>query len=80
MLHQRRESSQGLARLLQQLLGLEAKLNQYAQGERFIEAVEAVGGPDLLNQVWESPERLPSLDEIRHPETWIDRVAPALAG
>jgi coenzyme F420 biosynthesis associated uncharacterized protein len=80
VLHQRRESTQGLARLFQQLLGLEAKLNQYAQGEHFIEAVEAVGGPALLNEVWDSPGRLPSLDEIRHPETWIDRVAPALAG
>ena len=37
-----------MARLLQQLIGLEAKLNQYEQGERFIEAVERVGGQALL--------------------------------
>jgi len=79
VLHQRRESTQGVARLLQQLLGLEAKMNQYAQGEQFIEAVEKVGGPQLLSEAWESPEHLPSLDEIRHPERWIDRVAPARA-
>jgi len=80
VLRQRRDSSQGVARLVQQLIGLEAKMNQYAQGEAFIEAVERVGGPQLLSEAWESPDRLPSLDEIRHPETWINRVAPALAG
>ena len=41
VLRQRRQSAQGLARLLQQLIGLEAKLAQYEQGERFIETVEA---------------------------------------
>jgi coenzyme F420 biosynthesis associated uncharacterized protein len=80
VLHQRRESTAGVARLLQQLIGLEAKMNQYAQGEQFIEAVERVGGPQLLSEAWESPDHLPSLDEIKHPETWIRRVAPALAG
>ena len=40
VLRQRRQSAQGFSRLLQQLIGLEAKLNQYEQGERFIEAVE----------------------------------------
>jgi coenzyme F420 biosynthesis associated uncharacterized protein len=80
VLRQRRESTQGMARLLQQLIGLEAKMNQYVQGERFIEEVEKVGGPALLSQAWEAPDRLPTLDEIRHPETWIGRVAPALAG
>jgi coenzyme F420 biosynthesis associated uncharacterized protein len=80
VLRQRRESTQGMARLLQQLIGLEAKMNQYAQGERFIEEVERVGGQALLRQAWESPDRLPTLDEIRNPATWIVRVAPALAG
>jgi coenzyme F420 biosynthesis associated uncharacterized protein len=80
VLRQRRESTQGMARLLQQLIGLEAKMNQYAQGERFIEEVERVGGQALLRQAWESPDRLPTLDEIRDPALWIQRVAPALAG
>ena len=80
VLRQRRESTQGLARLIQQLIGLEAKMNQYAQGERFIEEVERIGGQSLLRQAWEGPERLPTLDEIRNPSLWIERVAPALAG
>ena len=74
VLRERRASVQGPARLLQKLLGLEAKLRQYEQGERFIEAVEEAGGPQLLERAWQGPEWLPSLPEIRDPSSWIDRV------
>jgi len=74
VLRQRRKQTAGLAKLLQQLIGLEAKLNQYAQGERFIEMVETVGGTELLDRAWESPLLLPSIDEIRDPDLWVARV------
>src|SRR3954471_14031731 len=79
VLRQRRQNVSGPARLLQQLVGLEAKLNQYAQGERFIEVVEADGGPSLLARAGESPANLPTLAEIREPSAWIARLTPALA-
>ena len=79
VLRQRRTQAHGLSKILQQLIGIEAKLRQYAEGERFITAVESVGGPALLNNAWRGPEWLPSLDEIRDPQLWIDRVgAPAI--
>jgi uncharacterized protein (DUF2342 family) len=56
------------------LIGLDAKLRQYEQGERFIAAVEGEGGPELLAHAWRGPEWLPSLNEIRVPERWIARV------
>jgi coenzyme F420 biosynthesis associated uncharacterized protein len=74
VLRQRREQAKGPAKLLQQAIGLEAKLKQYEQGERFVEAVELAGGAALLEQVWRGPEWLPSLDEIRRPGLWIDRA------
>ncbi|MBU3700678.1 MAG: hypothetical protein FGM58_01350 [Acidimicrobiia bacterium] len=74
VLRARRESARGLTRVFQQLIGLQAKLAQYAQGEAFIAAVERAGGPELLARAWEGPENLPSLDEIRHPQSWIDRM------
>ena len=37
---QRREQGNPAAKLLQKLIGLEAKMKQYEQGERFIEVVE----------------------------------------
>jgi coenzyme F420 biosynthesis associated uncharacterized protein len=82
-LHARRNARQpAVARLVQQLTGLDAKMKQYEAGERFIEAVEAVGGPELLARVWEGPDKLPTLGEIRDPAAWIRRVtddAPNLA-
>src|ERR1019366_5164608 len=77
VLRERRRRASLPSRLLQQLVGLEAKLRQYEAGGRFIRAVEATGGPELLNRVWEGPEMLPTMDEIRHPETWVTRIGPA---
>ena len=74
VLRERRAQVRGPARLLQQVIGLEAKMKQYEQGERFIEAVEAAGGPELLDHVWQGPEWLPTLQEIREPPLWIERV------
>ena len=77
VLRQRRTQAAGLTKLLQQLIGLEAKLAQYEQGERFIEAVEAEGGTALLDRAWASPLYLPSIAEIREPARWVERVRSA---
>jgi coenzyme F420 biosynthesis associated uncharacterized protein len=74
VLRQRRRQSNPVLHLLQRLIGLEAKLKQYEQGERFIERVEGVGGSELLNRAWESPAMLPGISEIRDPDRWIGRV------
>ncbi len=81
VLKERREQAKGPAKLLQQILGLEAKLRQYAEGEKFVRSVEDAGGRRLFDRVWQGPEWLPSLAEIRDPSTWVRRVTPpALAG
>ena len=79
VLRQRRQQVRGPARLLQRIVGLEAKLRQYAEGERFVNAVEAAGGPALLDRVWRGPEWLPSLSEIRDPGEWVARAGGAPA-
>lgn len=73
VLRQRRRQH-GLAKMLTVLIGLDAKMRQYEQGERFIEQVERDGPPGLLVKVWESPEWLPTWSEIRQPSEWIDRA------
>src|SRR4051794_8719678 len=77
VLRERRQQQRGAARMVQKLVGLEAKLKQYEQGEQFIRAVEAAGGRALFDRVWEGPESLPSGDEIKSPDQWIARVAAA---
>ncbi len=80
VLHQRRASTSGAAKVVQKLVGLDAKLKQYEQGERFIEAIEAEGGPEYLNRAWEGPECLPSLAEIRDPQAWMRRIGAPVPG
>jgi len=75
VLRQRRSAIGPLARQLQKLVGIEAKLKQYEQGGAFIARVEATGGPALLDRAWERPENLPSLAEIRDPDLWVARVS-----
>jgi coenzyme F420 biosynthesis associated uncharacterized protein len=73
-LHERRKE-RGVGRIVSTLIGLNAKMRQYEQGERFIEAVEREGGTELFNRVWQGPEWLPSWPEIRAPDQWIARAA-----
>lgn len=75
VLRQRRADLSPPAKLLQRLLGLEAKMHQYALGERFIEQVERLGGgPEALDPAWRGASWLPTLAEIRAPEQWLERV------
>ncbi|MEU8628725.1 zinc-dependent metalloprotease [Streptomyces sp. NPDC048669] len=69
--------AQGASRLdqaLRKLLGLDAKLRQYRDGERFVRAVVDEVGMDGFNRVWTSPNTLPTKAEIARPADWIARV------
>ncbi|WP_369144931.1 zinc-dependent metalloprotease [Streptomyces sp. R44] len=69
--------ARGASRLdlaLRRLLGLDAKLRQYRDGERFVRAVVDQVGMDGFNRVWTSPNTLPTKTEIAAPADWIARV------
>jgi coenzyme F420 biosynthesis associated uncharacterized protein len=78
-LRARRTQVSPVARLVQRLLGFEAKLAQYAQGERFLIAIEEAAGRPAVDLLWEGPDRLPSLEEVRDPDAWLARVGLAPA-
>ncbi len=80
VLQERRARASGPAKLVQKLIGLDAKLKQYEQGERFIRTVEGLGGPDELARIWERPEHLPTLAEIRDPAAWMRRIGAPVPG
>jgi coenzyme F420 biosynthesis associated uncharacterized protein len=63
-----------LERLVRALLGLDAKMAQYTRGKRFVDAVVERVGMARFNAVWTSPQTLPLLGEIDHPERWVARV------
>ncbi|MCS0639024.1 zinc-dependent metalloprotease [Streptomyces sp. LP05-1] len=69
--------ARGASRLdlaLRRLLGLDAKLRQYRDGERFVRAVVEEVGMDGFNRVWTSPNTLPTKAEIAKPADWVARV------
>jgi coenzyme F420 biosynthesis associated uncharacterized protein len=76
----RREAPGGLDATLRRLLGLDAKLRQYRDGERFVRGVVDRVGMIGFNRVWTSRETLPTKTELHDPSAWVARVhgAPAL--
>ena len=75
----RRRSRSAPQRIIERLLGFDVKLRQYELGKRFSDAVAASAGIEGLNRVWESPEALPTADELEAPEKWLERLGPAPA-
>jgi coenzyme F420 biosynthesis associated uncharacterized protein len=72
----RRAGRGAVDQLLRRLLGLDAKLRQYADGARFVRQVIAEVGVDGFNRVWTSPQTLPLPTEIADPASWVRRVQP----
>jgi coenzyme F420 biosynthesis associated uncharacterized protein len=70
----RRQRGNPLERVLRRLLGLDLKALQYAEGSRFVATVVGEVGMTGFNRVWESPETLPTRDEIRAPLDWVARL------
>ena len=73
-LDRRRSERPPLMALLERLIGLEAKMRQYEDGKRFCDAVVAAAGPAALHSVFDGPEQLPTLDELRDPDEWMRRT------
>jgi coenzyme F420 biosynthesis associated uncharacterized protein len=72
---ERRNQGRGaLERAIMRLTGLDLKMEQYQAGERFVDTIIASRDRGFLNRVWERPEHLPTLDEIRAPARWMARM------
>lgn len=72
--NQRRKGVGVLDRVLRRALGLDAKMAQYRDGEKFVSAVVKKVGMAEFNAVWEGPDNLPSKAEIADPRAWMTRV------
>jgi putative hydrolase len=70
----RRSSRPLLWRVLERLMGLEMKMRQYTVGREFCDAVVAADGPARLARAWESPESLPTAEELESPQRWLART------
>ena len=63
--------------LFNRVTGMNLKLAQYAEGQKFVDFVVAERGVPFATRVWERAENLPSLQEIRDPARWIARLERA---
>lgn len=70
----RRAGRGAVDQLLRRLLGLDAKLRQYADGARFVRGVTERVGHEGFNRVWSGPDTLPLPAEIADPVAWVRRV------
>lgn len=68
--------------LFVRLTGLDTKLEQYRLGERFIDEIAHSAGRETVERLWEGPQMLPNLAELRAPADWLARIsaAPKIAG
>ncbi len=73
IVHERRQAGGPGTRLLQELLGLRQKLDQYSQGEAFVRRLHERGGMAAVNLVFSAPAALPTMDEVRDPDRYLAR-------
>lgn len=75
---EQRKRERGFAeQLFARLTGLDMKMEQYRLGEAFIDRI-AERGNGVVDLIWQGPENMPDMAEIRHPEQWLARVAPSV--
>lgn len=72
--NRRSETQKMLTKFIGKLLGMDRKLRQYKDGQKFVQFIVDARGMEDFNQIWESPENLPTEVEIHDPQQWIDRV------
>ena len=73
-LEERRERPP-VMRLIEAAAGIEMKRQQYVVGRDFCRAVWDAGGAGALAPAWTGPELVPTQEELRSPQRWLERVA-----
>jgi putative hydrolase len=68
----RRAERSPAERLLEGLLGLDLKPENYRAGVRFVQAVADAG---KLGDLWQGSGQAPTLEELREPAGWLARVS-----
>ncbi len=73
MTRRRAEPDQG-EQILNRLLGLELKHEQYRMGSAFCAEIVRRWGDEALEELWVGADRLPRLSELGDPVAWAARV------
>ncbi len=60
--------------MLRAMLGLTLDPTLEQTGATFCNAIVELHGIDTLNRVWAAPDNLPTMEEVRDPFQWIERI------
>ena len=60
--------------ILDQILGVSIDRELESRGETFCAAIVKLHGIAELNKVWAAPDNVPTIEEIRDPFAWMERV------
>ena len=71
---ERVERGQG-ERMVERLLGVELRQEQYDRGTAFIRGVVERAGTDALGRLWTDPRALPTPSEVEAPGLWLERIS-----
>ena len=74
-LDDRRSGRGPLQQLIRRVLGLNMKRRQYERGKEFFQEVVEARDIETAGLVWDSPETLPTDEELDDPSMWLARVA-----
>ena len=69
-----RSDNQDAESMLAKVLGVSFDRQLESAGRTFCAAVVQLKGLPLLNSIWQAPDNLPSLAEIKDPFAWMERV------
>ena len=75
----RQQERSPIDKLFVRLTGLDLKYEQYRLGEQFINKIADERGHDVAKRIWDNAASLPTMEEIRNPQLWLDRVVDAAA-
>lgn len=71
---QRGKTRSPLEKLIRRLLQMDVKAAQYRDGQKFVAHIVDAVGMEKFNTVWQSPQHLPTEEELHDPARWIDRM------
>ena len=71
---QRGKTRSPLEKAIRRLLQLDMKAAQYRDGQKFVAHIVDAVGMEKFNTVWQSPQHLPTEDELHDPQRWIERM------
>jgi coenzyme F420 biosynthesis associated uncharacterized protein len=79
-MEQRQQNRSLIDQVIFRVTGMDLKMAQYQQGEEFVNSIVRSHGITFAAKVWERPENLPTMEEIRNPHYWVTRMGGSYEG